>query len=363
MPVQGSGQISADDIRDEFGPLNGSVSFDDYRVSEDHGSLQNMPLDQRAGANQDTDIPSSGAIRFSNFYNGKLNVVTRITQNDRSARNEYDNNTRTNVVGGLRGRPSANDMAGRKVFININDDIGGDEDNANIQNACALRTGEWNEGAFPGAGTSVSVDIGSEGRIFGTGGEGGRGGTADTGGEAGRAGSSALGIEHGSSNNRVQINNRGYIQAGYGGGGGGGGGWDDPSKESEDHVAAGGGGAGGAGFIIGEGGEGATGWKGQQGENGQNGALTDGGEGGEGPDGGGEAKAGDGGDGRSPDSPNVNNAEGGSGNVRETEGGAAGANGWAIINEDAAAAISINNLGSGSVAEGNTRVTHNTNPL
>ena len=132
MPVQGSGQISADDIRDEFGPLNGSVSFDDYRVSEDHGSLQNMPLDQRAGANQDTDIPSSGAIRFSNFYNGKLNVVTRIREDDRSARNEYDNNRRTDVVGGLRGRPTANNMGGRKVFINVNDDIGGDNDNVNI---------------------------------------------------------------------------------------------------------------------------------------------------------------------------------------------------------------------------------------
>ena len=134
--------ITAADIRNEFGPL-GIVSMDAYRVSETHGSLTNMKLDRLAGPNKDTDIPSSGVITFENFYNSRLNVVVKITDNDSVAKTVYNNASSANVkcVGGLRRRPT--NTAGRRIYINVNQTIGGSAAQYGIRNACALTTGEW----------------------------------------------------------------------------------------------------------------------------------------------------------------------------------------------------------------------------
>ena len=337
--------ITADDIRNEFGPT-GTVSFADYRVNESHGSLSNMKLDRLAGPNKNTDIPSTGVITFENFYNSRLNVVVKITHNDSVAKTVYNNNNTNNVkvIGGLRSRPT--NTAGRRIYINVNQTIGGSAAQSGIRNACALTTGEWVNGAWAtGAGTSVSVDIGGSGKIYGNGGRGGNG--SNSGGDEaiggrGGDGSSALGIEFGASNNKVHINNTGYIQAGYGGGGGGGG-WNSPSKEAEDHTAGGGGGGGGAGFIIGEGGTGGSGWKNQKSGDGGDGGTQDGGGGGAGGSKGG-AEGGEGGAGGEPSSNAGDGTEAG-GDAGGGDGGEGGDNGYAIINENAATAINYSNSG------------------
>ncbi len=360
--------ITADDIRDEFGPT-GTVSFDDYRVSETHGSLSNMPLDKLAGANQDKNIPSSGVLSFSDFYNSRLNVVVKINQDDVEAGNVYDNNdsTRVKVVGGLRGRPDRSNMGGRRVYINVNTELESPAAHQGHQKRCTLRTGEWVNGQFNnnvGTGTSLSVDIGSSGKIWGAGGRGGNGGNHR--GQNGQDGSSALGIEFGASNNKVFINNAGYLQAGYGGGGGGGGGYDDPNKESHDYENAGAGGGGGAGKIHGEGGGGAEAGSGHEGANGSEGGNTDGGDGGgaSGFEGttekgsGNEGTGGGGGEGGGVGSPATNGGNASGNSVRNGEGGTAGASGWAILNENASNCITV--TGSGTVAD--NKIQHNTDP-
>ena len=60
MTLPTSGSISAEQIRDEFGPTTESgekVALGDYRVSQTFGELSNLPLD--------TGIPQSGAITCS----------------------------------------------------------------------------------------------------------------------------------------------------------------------------------------------------------------------------------------------------------------------------------------------------------
>ena len=66
MALQGSGAIKFSEIESEFGS-NGERSLGSYRVSQDIGGLSSLPLDQDAGSSSNTDIPSSGAIKFSNF--------------------------------------------------------------------------------------------------------------------------------------------------------------------------------------------------------------------------------------------------------------------------------------------------------
>ena len=65
-----SGQISASDIRAEFGPTSETgekVQIGSYRVSQTVGSLSNLPLDD--------GIPKSGQISFNDFRNKKILVL------------------------------------------------------------------------------------------------------------------------------------------------------------------------------------------------------------------------------------------------------------------------------------------------
>lgn len=66
MALQSSGAISLSQIANEFG-LPSSKRLGAYRVSETYGALTNIPLD--------TGVPQSGTIRFSDFYNKKLNII------------------------------------------------------------------------------------------------------------------------------------------------------------------------------------------------------------------------------------------------------------------------------------------------
>ena len=66
MALQASGQIKYSEIIAEFGtPNTGGIG--EYRLSENVGSLSNIPLD--------VGVPVSGQIKFSDFYGKRLNQI------------------------------------------------------------------------------------------------------------------------------------------------------------------------------------------------------------------------------------------------------------------------------------------------
>ena len=322
MALQSSGQITFGNISNEFGLPPGN-NLGGYRVSENHGSLSNLPLDNT--------IPQSGEIRFSDFYSRRLNVVVDCysggTETRANARSKYNGN-QVNVVGGFRGKPS--NPSGIKVIVNVNKSFQSQKDNN--QNVVALRTGEY------GSNCLLRVDIGGSGYIGGAGGNGGNGNSGD--GSPGQNGNSGLGIDHESSDGTTVISNSGTISAGFGGGGGGGGAYDYDKNSSRS--AGGGGGGGGAGFPAGSGGS-ATG---SGGGGGGNGGLNSGGAGGEGRNNDGEAVAGDGGNGGSNGGGPGAGGEGNGGEGSESNGGSAGGNGAAIRRESGGITISVVNNGT-----------------
>ena len=322
MTLPSSGQLNFSDITNEFGtPPNNNLGA--FRVSENHGSLSNLPLDNT--------IPQSGEIKFSDFYGRRLNVVVDCysggTETRVNARTKY-NGSQVNVIGGFRNEPSP--PTGIKVIINVNKSI--QSENNNNQNVVALRTGEY------GSNCLLRVDVGGSGYIGGAGGNGGNGNSGD--GSPGQNGNSGLGIDHESSDGTTVINNSGTISAGFGGGGGGGGAFDYDKGSSRS--AGGGGGGGGAGFPAGSGGS-ATG---SGGGGGGNGGLNSGGAGGEGRNNDGEAVAGDGGNGGSNAGGPGAGGEGNGGEGSESNGGSAGGNGAAIRRESGGITISVVNNGT-----------------
>jgi hypothetical protein len=239
MALQGSGSISFSQITNEFGTPPGR-NLGAYRVNQNVGTLGNRPLDD--------GIPQSGAIRFGDFYNKRLNIVVdlfNIPQDTfrRDARNRYNNNGVV-VIGGFRSKPSSS--SGTKVFININRRIGSAKGN---RNNVALRTGLWD------SNTDLRLVVGPSGSLMGAGGNGGAGSTGN--GGSGTTGTSALGIQY-----PTRISNQGgFIFGARGGGGGGGGGQAKRCSRNQRGCKGasfisitGGGGAGGRGFPAGNGG-------------------------------------------------------------------------------------------------------------
>lgn len=247
MPVKSSGSsLNFSEIAAEFGKTSGnSISLGAYRVSANIGSLTGLPLDD--------GIPGTGAIKVSDFYSKKLNIVvdlhsiadysTRLT-----ARVRY-NDGNVDVIGGFRAKPASS--AGCKVRINVNKIIGSSKDGVDY---VALRTGGWEPN------TELSMDIGSGGVITGAGGNGGNGIEGPSGAGAGNnggVGSSGLGVEY-----PTTIRNKGYIQSGVGGGGGGAGATgrgrcsrtQSGCEQCSFPNVGGGGGAGGRGYPAGDGG-------------------------------------------------------------------------------------------------------------
>ncbi|MEC8552082.1 MAG: hypothetical protein VXY93_16415, partial [Pseudomonadota bacterium] len=200
------------------------------------GELSNLPLD--------SGIPTSGQIRFSDFYGKSLNIVVDcFSGGDEfriSAKNNKWNNNQIVII-----NPSTvgKKEEGTKITIRVNKKFGSDKSN---QQHCALRTGTWNNPA------QIIVDLGSSAEIYGAGGDGGNGanGTSTNGFDGGN-GTSGLGIEH--QGTVINYRSGSLISAGFGGGGGGGGGRE---TSKNDRRAGGGGGGGGAGFPFGTGGDG-----------------------------------------------------------------------------------------------------------
>jgi len=330
MTLQSTGQITFSNITNEFGtPSNSNLGA--FRVSENHGSLSNIPLD--------SNIPQTGEIKFSDFYGRRLNVVVDChsgsVEERGNAKSKYNGN-QVSVVGGFRSHPSP--PTGIKVIINVNKSFKSEKGKA--KNVVALRTGEY------GSDCLLRVDVGSEGYIGGAGGNGGRGGNrGSNSGSGGEDGNSGLGIDHESSDGTTVINNSGTISAGFGGGGGGGAAYqfDEGGKGKSDkrRNASGGGGGGGAGFPAGSGGSGGSSEK--SGGNGSSGGLNSAGGGGEGGNNDGEARGGTGGTGGS-NGEGANSGGGGSG--EETGSGGSGGGDGAAIRKASGVSISVVNNGT-----------------
>lgn len=337
MALQGSGRISFSQLESEFG-RNNKRSIGDYRLNGGDnyvvgrgGTLGNLPLD--AG------VPQSGTIRFSDFYNKRLNMVVdyySLTERRRvDGRRKYNNRPQdVRCVGGFRTRPA--NSSGTKVMLHVNDTI--KSETADDRKRVAFRTGSWN------SGTTLQIDVGGGGKIIGAGGRGGRGAdNEDERGEDGKSGNSAIGLAY-----PVTINiASGGIVAGGGGGGGGGGGAYDTDKE-DDELASGGGGGGGAGIPSGEGGRGGNSWE-ADGNSGSDGTSSGGGSGGSGGDQE-EAQGGRGGNGGGLGSGGAS-GEGGDGEY-ESGGGSGGQPGFWIVT--GGNSYNLNNSGtvSGPTSDG-----------
>ena len=330
MAIKSSGSpLSFSEIESEFGS-NNSRSLGNYRVSQTVGSLSNKPLD--------TGIPQSGPISFSQFYDKRLNVVVDFhsggQESRQNAKNRYNNNSVT-VIGGFRGKKEA----GSKILIHVNKTIGSAKGS---QNNVALRTGGWNSDVV------LSVDVGSSGRLYGAGGDGGKGADSwsdggSTNGGSGGNGTSALGIEHEETN--VNVQSGGKILCGFGGGGGGAGARQVDS--GADRSACGGGGGGGAGLPAGNGGGAGLRQSGnadevQNGSGGSAGQLEENGEGGSGGNNRNEAIGANGGRGGDP----FESAQGGNGGSNlDSSNGGAGSNCAAIRRTNSSIQVDVTSAG------------------
>jgi len=262
MTIKNSGSsLSFSEIVAEFGnPTDGK--FGNYRVTEslkrNNVTFRQLTLDGETPGTAGS-IPTSGQIKFSDFYGKRLTNVIDIFSggqenllNAKKIFNVIPN--RVTVVGPKKS--SDRREADSKVIISVNKTVGSEKGD---QTKCALRTGSWD----PTVQLQVIVD--GQGKLVGAGGDGGDGADGLSGsfdGKQGRGfngtnGTSGLGIEHGTSTNKTKIiiTSGGIISMGFGGGGGGAGG-QETSKN--DRRAGGGGGGGGAGIPAGVGGEGGV---------------------------------------------------------------------------------------------------------
>ena len=77
MVLPASGPLSFEQIEEEFGQIPGTNNrrLGSYRVSTTFGDIT-LPLDTTAGADNNTSIPTSGPISFSDFRPkfGVLNI-------------------------------------------------------------------------------------------------------------------------------------------------------------------------------------------------------------------------------------------------------------------------------------------------
>ena len=326
MTIKSSGSsLSFSEIEAEFGS-NGGRTLGNYRLTQSVGQLS-LPLD--------SGIPTSGQIKFSDFYGKRLNVVVDCHSGSRqdriSAKGDKWNNNAVTVIGGFRSKKEG----GSKIIINVNKKFCSDK--SNTQN-CALRTGNWN------STSTVQVDLGSNANVLGGGGNGGSGANGiDTSGGNGGDGTSALGIQV--NNCVVNVGSGAILRAGFGGGGGGGGG--QQTDKGSDRRASGGGGGGGAGFPAGDGAAQVGGCGGGGVQGGTNANETTAGDGGSGADNDSQAGGGSGGEGgQFGEAAN-------SGGSSQRSGGAGGGDG-AAIRRTSGFSVTINNSGT---IQGSTNAT------
>jgi len=266
MTLQSSGQIKFSDITAEFGQPSGK-NIGAYRVSQNIGSLTNLPLD--------TGVPQSGQISFSNFHGKEANIIVDChssgssNYNQDAYRNRFQNGN-YNVVGGFRTSvPKSSWQGGKRVIININKTFS--SSGASSRSHFALEVGRYNNNnsqhGWP-TSTELSVVFGPNGYVRGKGGDGGRGGWTGDAGPGfnhnnfprpldGGEGTSGMKIHSGMSISGEGNDGNSRVIPGGGGGGGGLGGnsLDGGNDEGVPELRLpGGGGGGGAGTPAGSGG-------------------------------------------------------------------------------------------------------------
>ena len=173
------------DIEAEFGS-NPARSLGQYRRDDPSGNFDNASPtgSSLSGLPLDAGIPVSGEIKFSDFYGKQLNMIVDYFNDTGSSGGEASNilnredngantmaatwrynnqSARVKVVGGYRSRPtgtlngynlsSSSWDGGKKVFINVNKQIGGGKSSStgntaqqNDRRKVALRTGGWPSG-------------------------------------------------------------------------------------------------------------------------------------------------------------------------------------------------------------------------
>ena len=293
--------LSLQEIEEEFGQ-NPSRSLGSYRTS--HPDFGNKNLGELTDLPLDTGIPTSGPIKYSDFYGKRANIVVDLhssgsTNFDLDVYANKFANGNYNIVGNYRTSVIKSQwQGGKKVIIHINKTFG--SVGASDKNDVAVKTGNTNnnvnQAGWP-SDTIFAIDVGSNGIVAGKGGNGGDTGNEESPGENGGNGSSAMKLISGMQN-VVSIASGGAIIAGGGGGGSGSGSEQNDSFAfwSDRNSASGGGGGGGAGVPAGSGGS-TGGVAGAQA--GQAGGQSDGGNGGNGGDNE-EAEGGNGGNGGDP---------------------------------------------------------------
>ena len=246
--------ISFTDIKNEFG-LPPGKNLGAYRMSVNVGSLSNLGLDNVDDTGQThrpptSNFPQSGTIKFSDFYQKRLNVVVDYYSGGPELESSNNVNIKTGYktykagkvkILGFKSSPPSN-TSGTKIIIHVNKKLSRDRSGEESNKKITLRTG----GAWA-SGTQLRVDVGAQGKIFGAGGKGGKGGKLTTDGHKGKDGTSALGMAF---TGDVHVHPGGQIIGGGGGGGGGGG----AAQEDEGDPyrrAGGGGGGGGQGSLPG----------------------------------------------------------------------------------------------------------------
>ena len=252
MALQSSGPISTTDIANEFGYSLGAtngIKIGDYR-GQNFTNSNDPPNTVRIPTSE--GVPTSGQVKFSDFYGGRLTLVVNYFSGSgenkpEDAYERFEDQAQKTVVSGFK-QVNSNNTAGKRVVILVNKDIGSDKSRTD---SCALRTGNsWN------SDTVMQILVGPDGEIIGAGGNGGnRGGSwYNQPPSGGGTGSSGLGVQfEGVGGTKVTIQSGGKIAGGGGGGGGGAGAMleDEERGRGEKAYANGGFGGGGAGIPAG----------------------------------------------------------------------------------------------------------------
>ena len=291
--------LTFSEIESEFGK-NPSRSLGDYRRSISKGGVS-WPLDD--------GIPTgpNDTISFSDFLGKQHNIIIVLSGGGTSYRQKILNDKTSITSTGFRGTGKSVRKTSKNI-VYITRKIGSEKaGGAGGRTKCALRTQDNNAwfGGDP-SGAKVLIRLGSGGKLYGAGGDGGNGAKWAATGSQGEDGTSALGLEIDVES--VTVDPGGIIQ---GGGGGGGGGGSAREGSTHDRQTGGGGGGGGAGLPAGTGGEGGKTKKKystifgkrnlpgsvRNGDDGDNGTLNNGGDGGRGGNSDGEARGGGGGGG------------------------------------------------------------------
>ena len=365
--------ISFGQIETEFGQT-ASRGIGQYRTNRVYGAWDtanagifprvrsdglSFPLSTNAGLDANADIPTSGPIKWSDFYSGKRTVLidaysvnenasmlafaaegTRFQNYTMNARNAWNGGNRVRVGGEHISAQPSSDPENTRVIVYVNKILPGTLSKESMtytrNEYVAFNTGVWP------ASTELHVLIGDQGKILGAGGQGGDGGDGDNDGSAGRDATSAVGCENDCT---ITIKNGGVVERGYGGGGGGGGYYETRKSflifGGGSDSGEGGGGGGGGGVSV----NGAT--PGGSGANagGVGVAPSASGGGGGGGDSDDNDLGGDGGDGGDSLGPPETGADGGK------RGGASGANGNPFRKRASAINVNVNTESSAWVPD------------